>query len=333
LLYDPTIKKYVAFLRGYIQGDGERRRSVLRAETDDPLKPWPFWKNPQPYFMDSGDELPFMDRELQTSFSADMDDPPNCDMYNSQVFLYPWARRTYLAFPTWYYHYSKDRAYLREHDLEKREDVISDFNVGAGEVQLMVSRDGKKWTRYRQTPYVRHGWHGNHYAYWPWLYQGMIRQGNKLLQYGTLRPRGHGAIEFMPGSSKELNGVVCFEQQVDRFAGIEFDYTGGRVITEPLIFMGNRLALNVDTGGIGEGRVGIVRADGTRLPGYDVEDCDLVNGDWLDKTISWKRGNKDVVVLAGQAVRLVFQMRHARLFAMQFQQRDEPNTPGWESRP
>ena len=77
------------------------------------------------------------------------------------------------------------------------------------------------------------------------------------------------------------------------------------------------LTLNVDTGGMGEGRVGILKADGTPLPVFTIQDCDIVNGDWFDKVVTWKE-KSDVSSLSGQAVRLHFEMRGATLYAFQF---------------
>jgi hypothetical protein len=235
-------------------------------------------------------------------------DPPGTDIYGNQTFLYPWAQRTYLAFPTVYYHYREERAYLSPRA----------GNVGVGEVQLAVSRDGLQWTRYRRPAYLKHGWWGDHYTYWPWLYQGMIREGAEILQYGSLRGSGHGAIRFIEGSSGQFGGVMLFKQHLDRFVAMEFDFRGGRAVTALLVFDGGRLVLNVDAGAAGEGRVGLLEADGTPIKGFTIEDCDIINADWLDRTVSWRRGQFNLSALAGRPIRLDLRGHGLRLFAMQF---------------
>jgi len=146
LLRDPAIDKYVVFFRG---NDEQIGRKVMRGETDDPMKPWPYMPNPNPLVM-SDHELPYMSTELPVVMSHDELDPPRTDIYGNQTFLYPWAQRTYLAFPTVYYLYRNGREYLSP----------SPGNVGVGEVQLAVSRDGLHWTRYRRPAYLKHGWWG-----------------------------------------------------------------------------------------------------------------------------------------------------------------------------
>jgi hypothetical protein len=150
------------------------------------------------------------------------------------------------------------------------------------------------------------------------MYQGMIRRGDKILQYGNLRASGHGAIRFVEGSSNEFTGVTLFEQHLDRFVGMEFDYNGGRIVTAPFVFDGGRLTANVDAGATGEARVAILNADSTPIPGFSLDDCDIINIDWLDKTVSWRRGDYDLSALAGRPIRLEFRAHGTRLYAMQF---------------
>lgn len=46
--------------------------------------------------------------ELPTVLYTDENDPPETDLYAGQVFLYPWAHKVYVAFPTCYYPYKGD---------------------------------------------------------------------------------------------------------------------------------------------------------------------------------------------------------------------------------
>jgi hypothetical protein len=317
MFWDPYVKKYVCYFRGSLDPYG---RIVVRGETDDPMKPWPYKPSAHPNYNDH--EIPFVSTELPTVLRSDENDPSGTDLYGNQVFLYPWAYKVYLAFPTCYYHYQDERTYLSP---------IGPGNVGVGEVQLAVSRNGLDWTRYRRPEYIKHGWYrDDHYSYWPWAFQGMVRRDNRILQWVRLRTTTHGAGRFMKGGKSQFGDVALFEQQIDRFVGAEFEYTGGTITTAPFIFEGNRLSLNVDTGGMGEGRVGILDADGKPIPGFQVRDCDIVNGDWFDKIVSWNRGKNDVSSLAGKTIRLQFDMRGATLFAFQFVKDDSTEEPKGE---
>ncbi|MGI8965042.1 MAG: hypothetical protein ACR2H1_03020, partial [Limisphaerales bacterium] len=301
---DHYLNKYVCYIRGW---RFPRIRTVVRGETDDPMLPWPHTPAAKPFH--NGHELPLASTELPVVLECDQDDPPETDLYAGQVFLYPWAHKVYLAFPTYYYHFKGDeRKHLSPTGLPG--------NIGIGEVQLAVSRDGIHWKRYRRPAYVKAGWYRNSYCAWPWILQGMVRRGNSIYQYAYLRTSGHGGMDLVK-SANEYPGFTLCEQQADRFVGAEFDYTGGTITSAPFIFQGNRLTLNVDTGALGEGRVSILDADGKSIPGFSLEDCDILNGDHFDKVVSWK-SREDVSSLAGKVVRLRLAMRGTKLYAFQF---------------
>ena len=115
-----------------------------------------------------------------------------------------------------------------------------------------------------------------------------------------------------------FNGVALFHQHIDRFAALEFDDRGGRIVTAPFVFEGARLTLNVDAGATGEGRIALFEADGKPIEGFGLDDCDIVNADWLDKTVSWRRGEYDLSALAGRPIRLEMRAHGVRLYSMQF---------------
>ena len=88
--------------------------------------------------------------------------------------------------------------------------------------------------------------------------------------------------------------------------------------SKPLRFEGNRLKLNLDTGAVGYAQVGFVDERGKPIPGYSVDDCVYLNGDFLDTPVEWIGKGSDVSALAGRVVQLVFRMRGTRLYALQF---------------
>ena len=65
-------------------------------------------------------------------------------------------------------------------------------------------------------------------------------------------------------------------------------------------------------------RVELQSKEGTALPGFSLSDCDELFGDTLDRAVSWN-GRTDVSSLAGQPVRLRFELRDADLYSFQFQ--------------
>jgi len=311
LLWDNNIEKYVAYLRAsdepLFKNGG---RKVVRLETHNIMESWTYRPNPNPHY--GGDhELPYLSNELPTALRTDRFDPIGTDLYNNQVHVYERSPNVYLPFPTCYYHYRGERAYLSWSG--------EGGNEGTGEVQLAVSRDGINFKRYRRPAYIKHGWHANHYTGWPWVYHGMIVRDNRVYQYVSFRTSGHGAIDVVPDAVGETyRGVMRVEQKIDRFVAAEFDYTGGRIVTDPIIFEGDCLVLNIDTGALGEARVALLKADGTPIPGFTTADCDIINADWIKRTVSWRQGDTNLSAWSGQPVRLEFECRGGRIFAFRF---------------
>ena len=103
----------------------------------------------------------------------------------------------------------------------------------------------------------------------------------------------------------------------DGFVSVSAPFTGGRLITKPLVFSGRRLLVNHATSAAGGMRVGIRDADGRPLPGFTLDECSEIVGDRLEHAVQWKSGG-DMGPMAGKPVRLEFELRDADLFAIQF---------------
>ena len=84
-----------------------------------------------------------------------------------------------------------------------------------------------------------------------------------------------------------------------------------------LRFAGNRLSLNFSTPAVGTVRIELQRPDGTPIPGYTLQECTLLYVDKLAGVIQW-RGGADISGLAGQPIRVRFELRDADLYAVQF---------------
>jgi hypothetical protein len=108
---------------------------------------------------------------------------------------------------------------------------------------------------------------------------------------------------------QRLDGFVSADAPYDREA---------ELVTHPLRFTGERLALNIDTGATGYAQVGFLDADGEAIPGFSTDECVYVNGDGVDEPVEWLAKGSDVSSLAGRTVRLVVRMRGSSLYALQF---------------
>ena len=297
VFWDDRIGKYVAYVRRggdrinraklaeipYSQvfelaADADNLRKIGRAESAD-LADWP--------------EHP------EVVLAYDDEDPVESDHYNPCVIKYPYAPDVYLMFPSAFLHTSK-------------EETGSD---GALDIQLATSRDGIHWDRRERRPYVRLGIEGSMDGGALYMSVGMLRRGPELWMYYTGYRQRHGGFDFT--KTKRMGVVSRLKQRLDGFVSADAGFSGGQLTTVPLLFQGSQLILNLDTGALGSARVEILDGQGRVVPGFGREDSDPINGNYVERVVSWK-GERDLSSLAGEPIRLRFIMRSTKLFAFQF---------------
>lgn len=305
--WDERIKKYVIYTRA-LAYDSENQRRICRIETDDPLKPWPHRKS-------GNDRMFFSTENADVVLKADAEDDPHSDLYYNASALYPWAQDVYLMFPSNFRHFSPQRnPYVRPRVAGQWEDF------GMLEVQLAVSRDGVSWTRPDREPYVAPGLADEWDRWYVVGGPGIARRGNFLYQYYYSSGRLHDSALLRaeyddPAGS--YGGVGVVKQRLDGFISADVDHKGGWLTTPPVVFKGNRLRLNVDTGAMGTAFVGLLDEAGRPIPGFSADDGEEIGGNFVDQVVHWK-GNPDVSVLAGRPIRIHFKLRRAKLYAFQF---------------
>ena len=89
------------------------------------------------------------------------------------------------------------------------------------------------------------------------------------------------------------------------------------MVTKPLRFAGKSLVVNCSTSAAGSLRVEIQDEGGSVMPGYDLDDCQEIVGDHIERAVSWTDG-ADVSALAGEAIRLRFVVVDGDLYAIRF---------------
>lgn len=185
------------------------------------------------------------------------------------------------------------------------------------ETVLMASRDGVTFKRWDEA----------------FLPPGIEREGT--WNYGHQYTAWH-VIETksdLPGAPDELSFFATesywtppgsalrrYTLRLDGFVSAEAPMSGGELLTKPIRFQGNVLALNFATSAAGSIRVEIQDLDGKPLPGLALADCPPHFGDTIERVVTW-RGGSDVGALAGRAVRLRFVLQDADLYAYQFSPR------------
>ena len=120
------------------------------------------------------------------------------------------------------------------------------------------------------------------------------------------------------------NGIVCLASwREDGWTSVEAE-SEGRFATSPFVFEGGNLVLNSWSNYGGELKVELAEAAGepkrveaAPVPGRTFDDCDVITGDNLSRTVTWK-GDSDLSAWAGKPVRLRFRLHRSRLHAIWF---------------
>ncbi len=254
--------------------------------------------------------------EIPVAISSDKHDPECMDLYTNACQKYEGAPHSYIGFPTPYYHYNEPekRAYLNAPTLA----IGGKTNDGALESQLATSRDGVNWIRYR-TPYIPMGKYDGLDVKVAMMIPGIFYENDLLVQFFMGYAFTHGDTQVRHGEGgRSLGGVFRVEQRIDGFISLDFDYEGGTVTTEPFVFEGAKLMLNINTSASGEAQVAILDAGKKEFPGFGLDTARIINGDYIKRTVEWGNGASDVATLAGKPVRLRFKCRGTKLYAFEF---------------
>lgn len=307
VLWDARIGKYVIYLRA-LAYDTPNQRRVARIEVDDPLQPWPY--------RESSESRPFVNIDhVPVVLAADGEDDPDSDIYYNAATIYYEAQDVYLMFTTRFRHFSPARhGFIRA----PRPGVWEDF--GPLEVQLAVSRDGVNWERPTREPYFPTGLADEWDRWYAVMGPGIARRGNYLYKYynssGRLHDSAYLRAEY-ERSAPQLGGIGIIRQRLDGFVSADADHRGGWLQTPLVKFDGNRLQLNIDTGAMGTAFVELRDRDDRPIPGFTLADCEEIGGNFIDQAVYWK-GSTDVSGLAGQPIRIRFQLKRAKLYALEF---------------
>jgi len=306
LFWDDRLELYVGYLRARqtqhldeaaaAAGRG-RYRSVGRTTSPDLIT----WSPVEVAFEADAEDLgmPVPGRPLG---GPRPDGRPNLDFYTSCALKYPWAQDAYLMLPSVYYHWGEDDG------------------PATMDVQLLTSRDGVRWERAgEREPFLRSGPDGGPQSGMLFANPWLIRMGDELWLYYSATGRTHGPPPpgSDPGAAARNGGIFRASLRLDGFVAAEAGGGGGELTTPVLTFQGRRLELNLDGSAGGWLQVEILQPDGRPVPGFGLDQADVLRGNGVAKAATWG-GRGDVSLLAGRPVRLRFVLRGARLYAFQF---------------
>ena len=230
---------------------------------------------------------------------ADYGDTPREHLYTNGTKPYFRAPHIYLAFPKRFMPWRTPR-----------EDAPL---PGVSDGVFMTSRDGVHWDRRFMEAFVRPGRDPKN-----WMHR------TNMVSAGTV-PTATDEVSFYvarhyTSPSAHLERMTV---RTDGFASAHAGYSGGELITRPLIFEGINLVLNFATSAAGSIRLEIQDIDGNPVPGFALEASPLIWGDEIEHTVKWDRGHpkarSDTLNrIAGKPVRLRFVMKDADLYSLRF---------------
>jgi len=285
--WDALKGKYRLFSRYFTDVDGNRQhkggkgwyRAIQSCESDDFIH----WTEPVHHTYDA--------------------DAPLEEFYTNATTPCPGAEHILLSFPM---RYRIDRPTPLA-DTGAMEYPGNPGNNGITDSVMMSSRDGVHWKR----PFLE-----------AWLRAGLDERNwthrNTCPAVGILpRRNAEWSMYISEHYGWPDNRLRRVSVRPWGFASIHAGYHGGEVVTKPLTFTGGQLRLNFATSAVGHVRVELQHPDGTPIAGCTLDDMTPVYGDALDQPFAWN-DNADVSHLAGQPVRLRFELNDADVYAMRF---------------
>lgn len=244
-------------------------------------------------------------------------DAPEQALYTNQVKPYYRAPHIFMGFPMRY----NDRGWspsmtalpgLDERQFRSKQHPR--YGTTVTDAAFMTSRDGINFNRWseafiRPGPATKDAWvYGDNFVFWGMIQTKSHLDGapDEISLYAT---EGYWQGDF--------TSFRRYTLRLDGFVSASAPFSGGELVTKPLMFEGSRLEVNFSTSAAGRMRIELQNAAGETLPGFSLKDCDVQFGDQVDRVVSWK-GNDDVSKLVGQSVRLRIELKDADLYAFQF---------------
>lgn len=295
--WDKRVGKYALYLRGWEQrADSYLYRTVVRVDLPNLTSPVAVAPTEMSRRLWGKDNPAVIDTEFPKVLATDEADSPNSDVYTISAQPYPLDPRWYIGFPS----------FLQREDPRKK---------GRLDVQFVGSRDGFQWHRYDRESYVRPGIVGSGSEGMVFMGPNLVVRGDELWQYGTAFYAIHGDSE---SRKSRADGIIYrYVQRVDGFVSLDFAPEGGRAVTAPVKVDGPQLALNLDAAVLGHLRVGLLDAEGKAIPGFGLEDCQLLRTNLTHALVTWK-GGATLASLLGREVRVTFTGSRAKLYSFYF---------------
>jgi hypothetical protein len=198
--------------------------------------------------------------------------------------------------------------------VPSRKKIAAHSDSGVSDAIFMSSRDGLNWDRTFLEGWVRPGRDQKNWT-----------ERNNMPAWGIAETAlGEWSMYISEHYRWPDNRLRRLVLPRHRFASVHAQAQGGQIVTRPLTFQGERLALNYATSAAGSVQIELQDESGQPIAGFAQQDMEPLYGDELDAVVTWKSG-ADVSSLAGKTVRLRIVLKDADVYALRFQAADKDN--------
>lgn len=270
--------KYLCYFRTWTQGGYKGYRSVSRTTSDDFIN----WSEPVP--MTFGDT-------------------PYEHLYTQQTSPYFRAPHIYLAIGA---RFMPKRKVVPD-EMAAQLQINPKYYNDCSDAILMSSRGGSNYDRLFMESFIRPG---------IGLKNWVSRSNYPALNVVQTGP-DEMSIYVNQDYAQPTAHLHRYSLRLDGLASLSADFKGGEMITKPITFSGKELEINFSTSAAGEILIALEDEKGTEVPGFGMDDCDLLIGNEISRTVSWN-GNTDVGKLTGKVVRMRIRLKDADLFSFTF---------------
>ena len=182
------------------------------------------------------------------------------------------------------------------------------------DVQLVYSRDiTDQWQRPSRSPVIELGTSGAWDDGQIYTASYPIRVGNEVWLYYGGFDGTHGQ-----GAPYPTGKIAIAKWRLDGFMSLDSAGTEGTIVTRKLKFTGTKLTLNAKADGAGNYvKVELLDTNGNVISGYSKNDCNTINTDNVEQTISWN-GSSNIAALSGQEIQVKIYTKGAKVYAFQF---------------
>ena len=200
------------------------------------------------------------------------------------------------------------------------------------DTELLCSRDGRAWERVCEgETFLPNGPDGDFDYFWAFpAASPPVQVGDELWIYyaGRMHPHSppgppaHGTEPDGTPKATFWAATGLAKLRLDGFASLDASGEEGVLVTVPVRFEERELRVNADADRFPPGsswlKVGFSDEDGKPIPGFSLEEADVLRGDKVDHRASWG-GRWDISRLCGEPVRLAFKFVNTRLYAFRIQ--------------